>query len=73
MAGIRFRLATATTKSNTRSRRPSTRSSRGFYRLPAAAWLFLLWQARETGRDVEGCMGEINPRLGGAAATWPLA
>src|SRR5258708_6127135 len=34
MAGIRFRLATATTKSNTRSRRPSTRSRAGF--LPAA-------------------------------------
>src|SRR5580692_793629 len=30
MAGIRFRLATATTNSNTRSRRPSTRSSPGF-------------------------------------------
>src|SRR5271155_3037714 len=30
IAGIRLRLATATTKSNTRSRRPSTRSSPGF-------------------------------------------
>src|ERR1700692_2074551 len=33
MAGIRFRLATATTKSNTRARRPSPRSRPGF--LPA--------------------------------------
>ncbi len=30
-AGIRFRLATATTKSNTRSRRPRTRSRPGFF------------------------------------------
>src|ERR1700677_4832917 len=30
-AGIRFRLATATTKSKTRSRRPSTRSRPGFF------------------------------------------
>src|ERR1700744_684747 len=30
MAGIKFKLATATTKSNTRSRRPKTRSSPGF-------------------------------------------
>src|SRR5258708_27106115 len=35
MAGMRFRLATATTNSNTRSRRPKTRSSPGF--LPAAS------------------------------------
>src|SRR6202161_3386741 len=31
IAGIMFRLATATTKSNTRSRRPSTRSRPGFF------------------------------------------
>src|ERR1700688_4340593 len=35
MAGIKFRLATATTKSNTKSRRPSTRSRPGF--LPVAS------------------------------------
>src|SRR5271156_5578484 len=35
MAGIRFKLATATTKSNTRSRRPNTRSRPGF--LPTAS------------------------------------
>src|ERR1700730_9642031 len=35
IAGIRLRLATATTKSNTRSRRPNTRSRPGF--LPVAS------------------------------------
>ena len=36
IAGIRFRLATATTKRSTRSRRPKTRSRPGFF-LPTAS------------------------------------
>ena len=40
-AGIRFKLATATTKSNTRSRRPRTRSRPGFF-LPVGMGLATL-------------------------------
>src|ERR1700733_10644367 len=54
-AGIRFRLATATTKSNTRSRRPSTRSRPGF--LPGASGRMALpsdeGARRGTGPDFE--------------------
>src|ERR1700733_15063354 len=56
MAGIRFRLATATTKSNTRSRRPSTRSRPGF--LPGASGRMALPSEESAGRgagpDFEG-------------------
>src|ERR1700733_14987435 len=41
IAGIMFRLATATTKSKTRSRRPSTRSRPGFF-LPVGMGLATL-------------------------------
>src|ERR1700733_5177590 len=55
-AGIRFRLATATTKSNTRSRRPSTRSRPGF--LPGASGRMALpseeGARRGAGPDFEG-------------------
>src|ERR1700733_12939056 len=55
MAGIRFRLATATTKSNTRSRRPSTRSRPGF--LPGTGRMALPSDEgarRSAGPDFEG-------------------
>src|SRR3984957_1534333 len=56
MAGIMFRLATATTKSNTRSRRPSTRSRPGF--LPGAGGRMALpsdeGARRDAGPDFEG-------------------
>src|SRR5271165_672883 len=55
IAGIRFRLATATTKSNTRSRRPNTRSRPGF--LPTASGRMSLppdeGPGRGTGPDFE--------------------
>src|ERR1700688_3210766 len=56
MAGIMFRLATATTKSNTRSRRPSTRSRPGF--LPVGSGRMALpsdrGARRVAGPDFEG-------------------
>src|ERR1700756_1724670 len=56
MAGIRFRLATATTKSNTRSRRPNTRSRPGF--LPGTSGRMALPSderaRRGAGPDFEG-------------------
>src|SRR5271156_3728760 len=57
MAGIRFRLATATTKSNTRSRRPSTRSRPGF--LPVGGGRMAL-------PSNEGARGRAGPDLEGA-------
>src|SRR5271156_5938067 len=56
MAGMRFKLATATTKSNTRSRRPSTRSRPGF--LPVGSGRMALpsdkGARRSAGPDFEG-------------------